>query len=151
MKITVCQPGHAAFFTPQPSQMQEWFTILSQGLFVPQICDHAYSAWRGNKVVTMAGIVRYREDQAMAWALFSSDIGADMVPVVKLMRRILYAYPLPRVEMRVTDDFPASLRLAKILGMVEDIDLPVTAGFGGRALRVYKRPGDDGRRDVSSG
>lgn len=93
----------------------------------------AYTILRDSRVLVCAGVSEYWPNRGEAWALLAANVGPDMVPVTKMVKRFLDVCPLRRIEAAVGVDHKAGHRWAHLLGF--QLEAPL--------LRSYTPQGED--------
>ena len=70
----------------------------------------------GGEVLVCCGLMAMWENRSVAWSLISESAGRHFVRIFRMMRAILEAHPVRRVECTVDPGFDNGHRLAKLLG-----------------------------------
>lgn len=136
MKVIPFEPHHARLIRPHAAQVEEAESLAAG---VPP-GGKAYTAVHDGLPVACFGYLLLWQGRGYAWALLDEESGPRMLSLTRVIRSLLDAEQLPRVEMAVAADFAAGCRWAELLGFERESDRPARKFFpNGRDAWLYAR------------
>lgn len=126
--------GHIKYVEVNEAQKAEQMAMIEG--YGAYACQHpGLEAWRGNRCLGMAGLIPvYPGRFLMAWALLSRHAGPYMLPLTRMVRRMLDGQRVERIEMTVAAEFEEAQRWAAMLGFTRETP---------RALKARRADGGD--------
>lgn len=123
----------------QPEQ-EDAVHFLSDHEIVQLETTDAFTAFVGDEVVAIAGVVPLSPGRGHAWALLSNGARRHMLPITRAINRFLrISGDFTRVEMAVKCSFEEGHRWARLLGF--EMEAPVMKRYdpSGEDYSLYAR------------
>lgn len=100
----------------------------------------SWAAVDGERVLAVGGLCITWPTRAVCWAGLARDLGAQMVPLTRAVRRLMDAQPFTRFEMYVDARSSNAQRWARMLGFRNETPEPMRAFLpDGSAAYLYAR------------
>ena len=132
------EASHLRLMTVQPSQ-QEVLQQVSDDCLAVLENTNAYTVVLDGIIVCCAGVVEYYKGRGEAWSYLGADLGSNMVPVYRAIKKYIDTIDVRRVEMTVDVDFEPGHRFAKLLGFELEAPRMKAYDINGRDKALYAR------------
>lgn len=105
--------------------------------------NHTYSIFKDRQILACVGVTEHWKGRGEGWALIDKNVGADLLQVTKITRKLMDDTKINRIECIVDSDFEDGLRWAYLLGFKKECDRMKAYGRDGKDCTLFVRfPGD---------
>lgn len=118
MRTEKLKPYHMKAIMPFLQDRQYDFSKMSHEL-IDTVEDHGpgIAVFEGDSILGCLGIIDLPgTHRAIVWAVFAAVIKEDAIGFFRAGMKFLAQNPRRRMEIHIDPDFPASIRLAKMIG-----------------------------------
>jgi len=132
------EASHLRLMNVQPSQQEILQRVTDE--FLSQLENtNAYTVVLDGVIVCCAGVIEYYKGRGEAWSYLGADLGSNMVPVYRAIKKYIDTIDVRRVEMTVDVDFEPGHRFAKLLGFELEAPRMKAYDINGRDKALYAR------------
>lgn len=113
--------------------------MIPERLQMIENAPHNFSCVKDGKAIACMGLSMYWPGRAECWTLLKDKLDQDLIVVTRMVRQVLDACPVRRIEASVLVDYAEGHRWMRLLGFVLEAGYLEAYFPDGRAASLYSK------------